>query len=49
MKKGRYGFKIFINKQGQTFLFIDKQGQEKNKQGESQGQLWGEIKNQKLQ
>ena len=33
MKKGRYGFKIFINKQGPTFPVIDKQGQDKNKQG----------------
>ena len=33
MKRGRYGFKIFINKQGPTFPVIDKQGQEKNKQG----------------
>ena len=33
MKKGRYNFKIFINKQGPTFPVIDKQGQEKNKQG----------------
>ena len=33
MKRGRYAFKIFINKQGPTFPVIDKQGQEKNKQG----------------
>ena len=33
MKRGRYGFKIFINKQGPIFPVIDKQGQEKNKQG----------------
>ena len=33
MKRGRYNFKIFINKQGPTFPVIDKQGQEKNKQG----------------
>ena len=33
MKRGRYTFKIFINKQGPTFPVIDKQGQEKNKQG----------------
>ena len=33
MKRGRYNFKIFINKQGPTFPIIDKQGQEKNKQG----------------
>ncbi len=33
MKKGKYSFKIFINKQGPTFPVIDKQGQEKNKQG----------------
>ena len=33
MKRGRYGFKIFINKQGPTFPVIDKQGQDKNKQG----------------
>ena len=31
MKKGRYTFKIFINKQGPTFPIIDKQGQDKNK------------------
>ena len=34
MKRGRYGFKIFINKQGPSFPIIDKQGQEKNKQGD---------------
>ena len=33
MKKGRYTFKIFINKQGPTFPYIDKQGQDKNKTG----------------
>ena len=33
MKKGRYGFKIFINKQGPIFPAVDKQGQDKNKQG----------------
>ena len=33
MKRGRYGFKIFINKQGPTFPVVDKQGQDKNKQG----------------
>ena len=33
MKRGRYTFKIFINKQGPMFPIVDKQGQEKNKQG----------------
>ena len=33
MKKGRYGFKIFINKQGPIFPAVDKQGQDKNKHG----------------
>ena len=32
MKKGRYGFKIFINKQGPIFPAVDK-GQDKNKHG----------------
>ena len=33
MKKGRYGFKIFINKQGPIFPAIDKTSQDKNKHG----------------
>ena len=33
MKKGRYGFKIFINKQGPIFPAIDKTNQDKNKHG----------------
>ena len=33
MKKGRYGFKIFINKQGPIFPAVDKQNQDKNKHG----------------
>ena len=33
MKKGRYGFKIFINKQGPIFPQVDKQTQDKNKHG----------------
>ena len=33
MKKGRYGFKIFINKQGPIFPAVDKQTQDKNKHG----------------
>ena len=33
MKKGRYGFKIFINKQGPIFPAVDKQAQDKNKHG----------------
>lgn len=32
MKRGRYAFKIFINKQGPTFPASEKQGIEKNKQ-----------------
>ena len=33
MKRGRYGFKIFINKQGPIFPAVDKQNQDKNKHG----------------
>ena len=33
MKKGRYGFKIFINKQGPIFPAVDKHGGDKNKHG----------------
>ena len=33
MKKGRYGFKIFINKQGPIFPAVDKQGQDKKHSG----------------
>ena len=33
MKKGRYGFKIFINKQGPIFPAVDKHGSDKNKHG----------------
>ena len=33
MKKGRYGFKIFINKQGPVFPMVDKQNAEKGKHG----------------
>ena len=33
MKKGRYGFKIFINKQGPIFPVVDKHGTDKNKHG----------------
>ena len=32
MKRGRFGFKIFINKQGPTFPLQDKQGHDKNNQ-----------------